>query len=54
MTDNQVVSTMFEVKTSIFMVKIVSFGDWNEEPEWLGFIFIISYPQFAMEDYLNS
>ena len=36
MTGNQVVSTMFDIKTSIHMARIVSFGDWNEDPEWLG------------------
>ena len=54
MAGNQVVSTMFDIKTSIRMVKIVSFGDWNEDPEQLGFICIVSYPQVAMEDYLKS
>ena len=54
MTGNQVVSTMFDVKTSIHMVIIVSFKDWNEDPERLGFISIIDYPQVAMEDYLES
>ena len=36
MTDNQVVSTMFNISKSIRMVRIVSFGNWNEEPKWLG------------------
>ena len=36
MTGNQVVSTMFDIKTSIHMARIISFGDWNEDPEWLG------------------
>ena len=54
MTGNHVVSTTFNVKTSIHMARIVSVGDWNEYPEWLGFISIIAYPQVAMEDYLKS
>ena len=54
MTGNQVVSTMFDVKTSIHMDRIVSFGDWNEYPEQLGFSCIIVYPQVVMEYYLNS
>ena len=54
MTGNQVVSTMFDVKTSIHMDRIVSVGDWNENPERLGFIYIISYPQVVREDYLKS
>ena len=44
MTGDQVVSTMFDDKTSIHMARIVSFGDWNEDPEQLGFINIIAYP----------
>ena len=54
MTSNQVVSTMFDVNTSIHMARIVSVRDWNEDLEWLGFINTISYPQVAMEDYLES
>ena len=54
MTRNQVVSTMFDVKTFIHMVRIVSFGDHNEEPEWLGFFIIISYAQVAFGDHLES
>ena len=54
MTGNQVVSTMFDVKTFIHMARIILVGDWNEDPEQLGFINIISYPQVAMEDYLES
>ena len=54
MTGNQVVSTMFDIKTFIHMVRIVSVGDWNEDPEYLGFICIISYPQVVLEDYLKS
>ena len=51
MTDNQVVSTIFDIRTSVYMVRIVSFGDWNEDPKQLGFICIIFYPQVALEDY---
>ena len=54
MTSNQVVSSMFDVKKSIHMVRIVSVGNWNEDPGWLGFISIISYPQVAMKYYLKS
>ena len=36
MTGNQVVSTMFDIKKYIHMARIISFGDWNEYPEWLG------------------
>ena len=54
MIGNQVVSTMFDINTSIRMVRIISFGDWNEDPEWLGFICIITYPYAAVEDYLKS
>ena len=45
---------MFDDKTSIHMARIVSFGDWNEDPEQLGFICIIGYPQVTMEYYLES
>ena len=54
MTDNQVVSAMFYVKTSIHMARIVSVGDWNEDPEWLGFIIMISYAQVAFGDHSES
>ena len=54
MTGNQVASTMFEIKKSIHMARIISVGDWNEDPEKLGFISIIAYPQVAMEYYLES
>ena len=36
MTGNQVVSTMFNVKTSIHVVRIVLVGYCNEYPKWLG------------------
>ena len=51
MTGNQVVSSMFDVKTSIHMVIIVSVWDWNEDPEWLGFIIMVSYTQVAFGDH---
>ena len=54
MTGNQVVSTMFDVNKSIHMVRIVSTGDWNEDPEWLGFIIIIAYAQVEFGDHLES
>ena len=53
MTSNEVVCTMFDIKTSIHMDRIVSFGDWNEDHEWLGFIFLIFYYDFLMEDNLK-
>ena len=54
MTRNQVVSAMFDVKTSIHMVRIVSFRDWNEDPEWLGYTIIIAYAQVLFGDHLES
>ena len=54
MTSNQVVSSMFDVKTSIHMVRIVSVGDWNEDHEWLGFTIMISYAQVVFGDHLES
>ena len=54
MPGNQVVSTMFDVKTYIHMVRIVSFGDWNEDLEWLGFPIIIAYAEVAFGDHLES
>ena len=54
MTGNQVVSSMFDVKTSIPMVRIVSIGDWNEDHEWLGFTIMIAYAQVAFGYHLES
>ena len=54
MTGNQVVSAMFDVKTSIHMVRIISIRDWNEDPKWLGFIIMFTYAQVAFGDYLES
>ena len=54
MTGNQVVSAMFDVKTSIHMVRIISVGDWNEDPEWLGLAIMVSYTQVVFEDQLES
>ena len=54
MTGNQVVSSIFDIKTSIPMVRIVSFGNWNEYSKKLGFTYTIAYPQVAMEYYLES
>ena len=48
------VSTMFDIKKYNHMVMIVSFGYWNEDPVWLGFIWLNSYPQVMMEDYVKS
>ena len=54
MTCNQVVSAILDVNTSIHMVRIVLVGDWNEDPEWLGFIIMISYAQVTFGDHLES
>ena len=54
MTGNQVVYTMFDINTYICMVRIVSVGDWNEDPEWLGFTIIIAYAQVAFGDHSQS
>ena len=54
MTGIQVVSTMFNVKTFIHMARITSVRDWNEYPGQLSIIGKISYPQVAMEYYLES
>ena len=54
MTGNQVVFAMFNIKTSIHMVRIVSVGDWNEGPKWLGFSIIIAYALVAFGDHLES
>ena len=50
MTGNQVVSTMFDIKTFIHMVTIVSVGDWNEEPGLIGITIISTYTQVAFGD----
>ena len=50
MNGNQVVSTMFDDKTFIHMVKIVSVGDWNEDPDLLGLTIISTYTQVAFGD----
>ena len=54
MTGNQVVSAMFNVKTSIHMVRIISVGDWNEDPKWLDFTIMIAFAQVAFGDHLES
>ena len=36
MDGNQVVSTMFDIKTYIQMARIILFWDWNGDPKWLG------------------
>ena len=54
MTGNQVVSAMFDIKASIHMVKIVLAGNWNKEPEWLGFETIVSYAQVVFGDHSES
>ena len=50
MTGNQVVSSMFDIKTFIHMVRIVYVGDWNEDPRLLGLTVIFSYTQVAFGD----
>ena len=47
MTGNQVVSTMFDIKTFIHMVRIVTVGDYNEYPGLIGFTIMSSYTQVA-------
>ena len=32
MTSNQVVSTMFDIKTSIHMARFIPHWDWDEDP----------------------
>ena len=54
MTGNQVVSSMIDINTSIHMVRIVSFGDRNEYPEWLRFSIIVAYAHVAFGDHLES
>ena len=50
MIGNQVVSTMFDVKTFIHMVRIISVKDWNEDPGLIGLTIISSYSQVAFGD----
>ena len=54
MSGNQVVSSMFDANTSIHMVRIISIGDWDEDPKWLGFVILVSYPQVVFGDQLES
>ena len=42
MTDNQVVSTMFNIKSSIHMDRIIQFRDWDEDPG-LGTHFVMCF-----------
>jgi hypothetical protein len=48
MTDNQVVYTMFDIKSSINMVIIILFQDRDEDPR-LGTHFVMCFTQDAME-----
>jgi hypothetical protein len=48
MTSNQVVSTMFEINSSIHMAIIVPFRDHDEDPR-LGDPSIMCFSQVAME-----
>ena len=54
MIGNQVVSTMFDTKKFIHMVRIVSVWDWKEDPEWLGFVTIVAYAQVVFGDHSES
>ena len=54
MTGNQVVSAMFDVNTSIHMVRIISIRDWNEDPKWLGSITMVAYAVVAFGDHSES
>ena len=54
MAGNQVVSSMFDVKTYIHMVRIVSIGDWDEDTKWLGFVILVAYPQVVFGYQLES
>jgi hypothetical protein len=48
MTSNQVVSTMFDIKTSIHMARIILFQDRDEDPG-LGAHSVICFSQAALE-----
>ena len=50
MTGNQVVSFVFDIKTFIHMVRIVSVGDWNEDPGLIGLTIISAYTQVVFGD----
>ena len=53
MIGNQVVSSMFDVKKYIHMVRIILVWDWDEDPGWLGFVILVSYRQVALGDQLE-
>jgi hypothetical protein len=48
MTSNQVVSTMFDIRTSIHMDQFVLFQDWDEDLG-LGDYFFMCFTHAAME-----
>jgi hypothetical protein len=48
MIGNQVVSTMFNIKTSIHMDRFVPHGDWDEDPG-MRFHSVIYFAQVAKE-----
>jgi hypothetical protein len=48
MTGNQVVSTMFDIKSSIHMARLVVYWDWDEDPG-LGTHYVMCFSQAAME-----
>jgi hypothetical protein len=48
MTGNQVVSTMFDIKSSIHMARIIPFQDQDEDPG-LGAHSVMCFSQAAME-----
>ena len=48
MTSNQVVSTMFDIKTSIHMARFVQNQDWDEDPGLI-FHYVNFFAQAAKE-----
>jgi hypothetical protein len=52
MTGNQVVSTMFDIKTLIHMARFVLHRDWDEDPG-LRFHFVICFTQAAKGDHFE-
>jgi hypothetical protein len=52
MTDNQVVSTMFDNKTSIHMARFVPHRDWDEDPG-LSVRYVTCFSQATKGDHLS-
>jgi hypothetical protein len=48
MIDNQVVSTMFDIKSSIHMARFVPHQDWDEDPR-LSIHFVIFFAHSVKE-----